>query len=65
MATVIKAKGDEPADSVIRRFKKQVLMDDVITEIKRREFYKKPSEEKQEKRKERARKRRLQQRYSY
>mgnify|MGYP001602881606 CR=1 FL=1 len=63
MATVVKAKGDEQADSVIRRFKKQVLMDDVLTEIKRREFYKKPSEERKEKKKERERQRRRLQRF--
>ena len=65
MATVVKAKTDEPADSVIRRFKKQVLMDDILTEIRKREFYKKPSQEKQERRKERERLRRRIQKLSY
>ena len=65
MATVVKAKADEPSDSVIRRFKKQVLMDDILTEIRKREFYKKPSQEKQERRKERERLRRRIQKLSY
>lgn len=49
MATVIKSKQDESADSVIRRFKKQVLNDDVLAELKKREFYRKPSVERKEK----------------
>lgn len=65
MATVVKAKADEPSDSVIRRFKKQVLVDDILTEIRKREFYKKPSQEKQERRKERERLRRRIQKLSY
>lgn len=65
MATVVKAKSDEPADSVIRRFKKQVLVDDILMEIRKREFYKKPSQEKQERRKERDRLRRRIQKLSY
>ncbi|MBI4034972.1 MAG: 30S ribosomal protein S21 [Candidatus Chisholmbacteria bacterium] len=52
MATVVKAKTDEPVDSVIRRFKKQVIMDEVLPEIQKRKFYKKPSEERKERRKE-------------
>ncbi len=58
MATVVKAKGDESPDSMIRRFKKQVIADEILTEIKKREFYKKPSEERQERRKERRRQQR-------
>lgn len=49
MATVVKAKPDESTDSVIRRFKKKVLGDEVLIELKKREFYRKPSLEKKEK----------------
>lgn len=49
MATVIKAKPDESADSVIRRFKKKVFSDEILVELKKREYYRKPSVEKKEK----------------
>ncbi len=52
MATVVKAKKDESNDSVIRRFKKQVLVDQILTMIKKRDFYIKPSELRKEKKKE-------------
>jgi len=58
VATIIRAKKDESNDSVIRRFKKQVLVDQVLTLIKKRDFYIKPSEEKKEKKKEMERMRR-------
>jgi len=59
MATVIKAKPDESPDSVIRRFKKQVLNDDILGELKKREFYRKPSLERKEKMAEIKRRREL------
>ena len=52
MATVVKAKPDEPADSVIRRFKRKVLESQILTELRRREYYKKPREVKKERKKE-------------
>ena len=52
MATVIRAKKDESNDSVIRRFKKQVLVDQILTLIKKRDFYQKPSEIRKERKKE-------------
>jgi small subunit ribosomal protein S21 len=52
VATIIKAKKDEPAASVIRRFKKQVLQDGVLKDLKKKEYYVKPSQVKKEKRKE-------------
>ncbi len=59
MATiVIKAKQDERPDSIIRRFKKKVLESQLLTEIRDREYYKKPSEKRKEKRKELERRRR-------
>ena len=50
--TIIKAKKDEPASSVIRRFKKQVLQDGVLKDIKKKEYYLKPSQLKKERKKE-------------
>ena len=52
MATVIRAKKDEPVASVIRRFKKQVLQDQILKEVKKREYYIKPSQVRKEKKKE-------------
>ncbi len=48
MTTVIKARPDESVDSVIRRFKKQVLNDEILIELKKREYYRKPSVERKE-----------------
>lgn len=61
MATIIRAKPGEEAHSIIRRFKKQVLQDQILTIIQEKRFHKKPSEIKKEKRKERERKRRRKQ----
>ncbi len=58
MATVIKAGPNDTNDQVIRKFKKKVMVEDIIAEIKKREFYKKPSVEKKEKQKELRRKKR-------
>lgn len=58
MTTIVKAGPTDSNDQVIRKFKKKVLVDDVLTEIKKREFYKKPSVEKKEKLKELRRKKR-------
>ena len=52
MPTIIKAKKDEPAASVIRRFKKQVLQDQVLKDVKKKEYYVKPSQLKKERKKE-------------
>lgn len=52
MATIVKAKKDESNDSIIRRFKKQVLVDQILTLVKKRDYYIKPSEERKEKKKE-------------
>jgi len=49
MTTVVKAKPEESADSVIRRFKKKVFFDDILTELKKREYHRKPSVDKKEK----------------
>jgi small subunit ribosomal protein S21 len=58
MVIVVKAGPTDTNDQVIRKFKKKVLVDDILTEIKKREFYKKPSVEKKEKLKELKRKKR-------
>ena len=52
VATVIKAKKDEPAMSVIRRFKKQVQQDQILKEFKKKEYYVKPSQVRKEQKKE-------------
>ena len=56
MTIVIKAGPTDSNDQVIRKFKKRVLAEDILTEIKKREFYKKPSVLRKEKLKELARK---------
>ena len=48
---------NEPFDKVLRRFKKQVKEEGILLEVKKREFYEKPSEIK--KRKTRAASRRI------
>jgi len=48
---------NEPFEKVLRRFKRVVEQEGILTEVKRREFYEKPSQKK--KRKERAMRKRL------
>ena len=43
MATVGKAHGDEDIRSLLMRFKKQVMKENIVEEAKERRFYKKPS----------------------
>ncbi len=52
MPTIVKAKKDENTDSVIRRFKKRVLIDDILKLVQRKEFYFKPALIRKEKKKE-------------
>lgn len=52
MPTIVKAKKDETTDSVIRRFKKRILIDDIINLVKRKEFYIKPALMRKEAKKE-------------
>jgi len=49
MATIVKAGPGDTTDRVIRKFKKKVQQDQILTTIREREFYKKPSEVKKEK----------------
>ena len=54
MTTIVKK--DESIDSALRRFKKQCARSGILTEVKRREHYEKPSV-KRKKKSEAARKR--------
>lgn len=56
MPTVVRKKPGQSDDKLIADFRKKVLADEVIQEIKDREFYKKPSVVRQEKIKERRKK---------
>ncbi len=63
MPIVVRAKKDDRNDDLIRRFKKKVIQDQVLTEIKKREFYKKPSQIRKEKKIEIQRKKKLLEKY--
>lgn len=52
MAIVVVASSQDTNDQVIKKFKKQILNDDLLEKIKEKEFYKKPSFIKKEKQKE-------------
>ncbi len=56
MAVVI-VGDNEPIEKALRRFKRMVEQEGILTEVKRREFYEKPSQVK--KRRERARRKRI------
>jgi len=55
MPTVVRKKPGQTDDRLIADFRKKVLADDLINEVKEREFHRKPSQIKQEKLKERKR----------
>ena len=38
MATIVKAGPSDTNDQLIKKFKKKVLVEDILTEIKKREF---------------------------
>lgn len=52
MPTIVKAKKDEPNGSVIARFKKQVIRDKVLPDVKKKEYFVKPSQKRKEQKKE-------------
>lgn len=52
MPIVVKAKKDESTDSIIRKFKKKVLNEDILTEVRKREFHQSPSVIRKEKKNE-------------
>lgn len=39
----VKPSGDESFESLLRRFNRKVQQDGILSEIRRREFYEKPS----------------------
>lgn len=49
MATIVKKQPGQSDDQLIALFRKKVLADDIMNEIKKREFYIKPSRAKYEK----------------
>lgn len=46
---VIKVRDNEPVDSAIRRFKRSCEKAGILTEVRRREAYEKPTEERKRK----------------
>lgn len=52
----VEVKTDEPLEKAIRRFKRVVSIEGVITEVKRREYFQKPSAIRHEKNKKLKRK---------
>jgi ribosomal protein S21 len=53
MPTVVRKKPGQSEDKLIADFRKKIIADDVIPEIKDREFHKKPSVLRQERLKQR------------
>ena len=51
MATVVRKQPGQSDDSLVAQFRKKVLNEDIIGEIKSREFYVKPSRKKYEREK--------------
>jgi len=49
MTVVVKAQPGDSSDQVIRKFKKKILQDQILTEVRDREYHKKPSVKKKEK----------------
>jgi len=52
MSIVIKARKDESTDSMVRKFKKRALVDDVVGEARRRQYHMTPSMVRKEKKNE-------------
>ncbi len=51
MATVVRKRSGQSDDSLIAQFRKKILNEDIIGEIKQREYYTKPSRKKYEREK--------------
>ncbi|OIP03209.1 30S ribosomal protein S21 [Candidatus Beckwithbacteria bacterium CG2_30_44_31] len=49
MTIIIKAQPGDSTDQMIKNFKKRVLQEQLLTELKEKEFFKKPSMIKKEK----------------
>lgn len=56
MSIIVKAGANDNTDSVIRKFQKRVIMENVIPEYRDRQYHKTESEKRQERRAERQRK---------
>lgn len=54
---IVEIAGNEPFEKAFKRFKRIVEKEGILTEVKRRQFYEKPSEKK--KRKERQARKRI------
>lgn len=52
MATIVKKQPGQSEDQLIAQFRKKVLADDILGELKKREFYVKPSRARYEKMKQ-------------
>ncbi len=39
MPVTVKAKGNDSADAMIRKFKRKVLAEDILIEVRKREFH--------------------------
>lgn len=61
MATIVRKKPGQSEDSLIAQFRKKILNEEVIEEMKEREFYLKPSRKRYER--EKALKKRKPRRY--
>lgn len=59
MPTIVRKKPGQSDDKLIADFRKKVLMDEILIELKEREFHRKPSRIKQDKIKERKGRRRF------
>jgi small subunit ribosomal protein S21 len=57
--TVVKAQEGESVDVLIRKFNKKVQADGILTELKKREYYEKPSVVRKREKQMRSRKRRV------
>ncbi|MBI2051749.1 30S ribosomal protein S21 [Candidatus Roizmanbacteria bacterium] len=56
MVVVVKKQGDTK-DSIFRKFTRMFIDEDIVTEVRKKQFYKKPSLVRKEKEKERQQKR--------
>lgn len=48
----VKAQPGDSSDSLIRKFTRKVLLEGVLQDLKKREFYQKPAEVRKEKKRE-------------
>lgn len=58
MVIIVKAEPNEGSEQVIRKFKKKVQQEQLLTKLKEKEFYKSPSMIRKEKLAEKGRKQR-------